>query len=344
MLEFEQGPIRPPSEANSLLIRTTQGCPWNKCNFCTLFKGVEFSIRPVEDIKKDIWAARRFYAGKSFDSCFLQDGDSFAMPTEDLLDVLATLKQAFPELKQISSYGRAQTMIKKSAQELKAICDAGLNMLYCGLESGSVEVLKQAKKGITPKAIIKSSQHAKAAGMQMMVFVLLGLGGKALSKQHVSETAAVLNAIQPDEIRLLSLAIKSDTELDNLVQKGTFEPLSETEMIIEQRNILSALDLKCSRYGNYHGINILTEVNGQLPHDKTAMLEVIDQYLAMNETAQNNFVLGRRLNYYTHLTDMNNQLMSDTIQQEITRIYQQYGNDAQSRFEELFATLRQRMI
>lgn len=344
MLDFEQGPIRPPSEADSLLIRTTEGCPWNKCTFCTLFKGMDFSIRPVEAIKQDIWAAKRFYGKRTFESCFLQDGDSFAMPTEDLLEVLKTLKEAFPELKQISSYGRAQTMIKKSPEEMKAICDAGLNMLYCGLESGSVEVLKQVKKGITPKSIIKSSMHAKQAGMQMMVFVLLGLGGKALSDKHVNETADILNIIQPDEIRLLSLAVKSNTELDEQVKQGRFEMLSEQEMIREQRALLSQLELKNSRFGNYHGINILMEVSGTLPNDKQGMLSTIDEFLHLEEKAQNNFILGRRLNYYSQLSDMQNSLMFDTVQQEVERIYTQSPINTSQVFDSIFQNLRQRMI
>ncbi|MFS1951402.1 radical SAM protein [Vibrio breoganii] len=339
-IHFQQGPIRPPSEADSLLIRTTQGCPWNKCKFCTLFEGMEFSIRPVEEIKRDIWAAKAFYKNRKFDSCFLQDGDSFAMETEDLLDVLRTLKEAFPELKQISSYGRAQTMTKKSPAEMKAICEAGLNMLYCGMESGSLDVLKLMKKGITPKSILKSAQYAKQAGMKMMTFIILGLGGKDLSEQHVNETALLLNQINPEEIRILSLAVKPGTELDDMVQSGQFTPLTEREMLEEQYQLISKLDSITGNYGNYHGINLLMELNGQLPHDKEAFLRTIDQFMMMSENDQNNFILGRRTSYYATLNDMDNQLMYDTVQQQLKRIKQQnLGN-----LEDIFYQLRQRMI
>ncbi len=109
---FEQGPIRPVDEADSLLIRTTRGCPWNRCSFCSLYGTMKFSIRPVEEVKQDIWAARDYFGGRPFDTCFLQDGDSFVMQTKDLIEILETLKKAFPSLRQISSYGRAQTMVK----------------------------------------------------------------------------------------------------------------------------------------------------------------------------------------------------------------------------------------
>ena len=339
-IQFQQGPIRPPSEADSLLIRTTQGCPWNKCSFCTLFDGMDFSIRPVEDIKRDIWAAKAFYKERKFDSCFLQDGDSFAMETQDLLDVLHTLKQAFPELKQISSYGRAQTMTKKSPEEMKAICNAGLNMLYCGMESGSIDVLKKMKKGITPKSILKSAEYAKQAGMKMMTFIILGLGGKELSEQHINETASLLNTIDPDEIRILSLAVKPGTELDDMVNSGSFTPLTEIEMVEEQRKLISLLDNVHGNYGNYHSINLLMELNGELPNDKPRFLATIDQFLALPPERQQNFIVGRRVQYYGRLEDMNNQLYFDTVQRELTRI----KNSGSSNIDDIFYQLRQRMI
>ncbi|MBR9729372.1 radical SAM protein [Shewanella intestini] len=338
--EFQQGPIRPPSEADSLLIRTTVGCPWNKCNFCTLFKGMQASVRSVEAIKKDIWAAKQFYKNRKFKQCFLQDGDSFSMDTEDLIEVLTTLKQAFPELTQISSYGRAQTMTKKSSTEMKAICDAGLNMLYCGLESGSIEVLKQSQKGITPKSIVKSAAQAKQAGMKMMAFVIAGLGGKALSAVHVRQTAAILNQINPDEIRVLSLAVKAGSELDKLRLQGEFEPLTEIEMVREQQQLLSLLDKVDGRYGHYHGINLLTEINGKLPENKAHFSAIFQRFFALSEQEQNNFILGRRLHYYASLDSMKNQLVFDTVTRELARIEQ----DKMGELEDIFYQLRQRMI
>ncbi|GLS83802.1 B12-binding domain-containing radical SAM protein [Paraferrimonas haliotis] len=338
--QFQQGPIRPPSEADSLLIRTTQGCPWNRCSFCTLFEGMNFSIRPVEDIQRDIWAAKAFYKDRVFTQCFLQDGDSFAMDTGDLLKVLHTLKQAFPELTQISSYGRAQTMSKKSPEEMKAICDAGLNMLYCGMESGAIEVLKKMKKGITPKTILRSAEYAKLAGMKMMTFVIMGLGGKELSEQHVSETAALLNQINPEEIRVLTLAVKPGTELDEMVQQGKFTPLSEVEMVAEQQALIRQLRGINSHYGNYHSINLLTELNGQLPNDQERFLATTERFLTMPPNTQQNFILGRRIHYYGKLDDMSNQLYVDTVERELAKL----AHRSPEQLEHVFYQLRQRMI
>ncbi|WP_298441912.1 radical SAM protein [uncultured Ferrimonas sp.] len=340
IFDFEQGPIRPPSEADSLLIRTTEGCPWNKCSFCTLFKGMDFTIRPVEDIKRDIWAAKQHYGNRQFDACFLQDGDSFAMDSADLIEVLTTLKQAFPSLTKISSYGRAQTMSKKSAAELKAICEAGLNNLYCGMESGSVEVLRMVKKGITPNSILKSSLHAKAAGMQMMIFVILGLGGQRHSAEHIRATAALLNQIDPEEIRVLSLAVKPGTELDQQLQRGQFTPLSEQQMLAEQRQLLQLLDSAKGRYGNYHGINLLTELNGTLAQDRQQMISRIDRLLALPLAQQRNFILGRRLGYYRRLEDLDNSLLHDSVAAQLARL----GECNEDQFQLLCHDLRRRLI
>jgi radical SAM superfamily enzyme YgiQ (UPF0313 family) len=340
MIDFEQGPIRPPDEANSLLIRTTRGCPWNRCRFCTLFKGHQFSIRPVDEIKNDILAAKQHYNGAPIETCFLQDGDSFAMRTKDLIEVLKTLRQAFPLLKQVSSYGRAQTMQKKSKTEMQEIYDAGLNMLYCGLESGSTKVLELVRKGVTADSIIQSTLKAKQAGMSLMVFVIFGLGGKELSHHHVNETANVLNQVNPDNIRVMSLAVKPETELAKLMENGAFTMLSEIEMIEEQRGLIGRLEGIRSRYGNYHSINLLAELVGVLPEDKTRLLTCIDNFLSLSEDLQLNFILGKRLGYYYSFADLQNSNAYNFVQQQVEKIQKENTGS----FESIFYDLRNRLI
>ena len=332
---FEQGPIRPPAEADSLLIRTTRGCPWNCCHFCTLFKGMRFSIRPVDEIKKDISSARLHYNGVHIETCFLQDGDSFAMRTNDLIEVLTTLKEVFPSLKRISSYGRAQTMMRKSEAEMQEISDAGLNMLYCGIESGSDQVLENVNKGVTQDAIIQSALRARGAGMSLMVFVILGLGGKQLSDQHVTETAYVLNTINPNSIRIMSLAVKQDTELWKKIENESFTMLSETEMIEEQRRLINQFEGIHSHYGNFHGINLLTEIDGVLPDDKTKLLSVIDDFLSLSEPLQHNFIFGRRLGYYGGLTGFEESSAFNSVQKLVEKILREDPDSIETTFHNL---------
>jgi radical SAM superfamily enzyme YgiQ (UPF0313 family) len=340
MNTFEQGPIRPPAEADSLLIRTTRGCPWNRCHFCTLFKGHRFSLRSVEEIKNDIASARRHYNGAPFETCFLQDGDSFAMRTNDLIEVLTTLKDAFPSLRKISSYGRAQTMMSKSEAEIKEIHDAGLNMLYCGIESGSDQVLEAVNKGVTQDALIQSALKARQAGMSLMVFVILGLGGKELSEHHARETAQVLNTINPNSVRIMSLAVKQETALWKKIENGSFTLLSETEMIEEQRQLIEQLKDIHSHYGNFHGINLLTELDAVLPEEKTHLLAIIDDFLALNTPLQLNFILGKRLGYYSHLAGFQESSAFHAVQQQI-RMIQRENSES---IEAIFHNLRNRII
>lgn len=335
MNTFEQGPIRPPAEAESLLIRTTRGCPWNRCHFCTLFKGMRFSIRGVDAIKKDIEAARSYYGNAPFETCFLQDGDSFAMRTQDLVTVLWALKKAFPSLTQISSYGRAQTMMRKSEAEMREISDAGLNMLYSGIESGSGTVLDLVNKGVTQDAIIESTLRAKNAGMSIMVFVILGLGGKEFSGEHVRETAHVLNTIRPNSVRIMSLALRQHTELWKRMESNSFTMLTESEMIREQRALLEALDTVNCHYGNFHGINLLTEIDGILPGDREQLLSIIDDFLNLSPEMQNNFILGRRLGYYRKLAGFERETAFSVVQLQLDKSAKEETADLESLFHEL---------
>ena len=339
-LSFEQGPIRPVDEADSLLIRTTRGCPWNRCSFCSLYEGMQFSVRSVESIKKDILAAKDYFDGHSFETCFLQDGDSFVMPTKNLIDVLQTLKKAFPSLKRISSYGRAQTMVKKKQSAMNEIFNAGLNKLYCGMESGSLEVLKKVKKGITPESIIKSADMARQAGMDTTQFIILGLGGTQLSDRHATETAKVLNRINPDTIRLLTLGVKTGSDLDQQMKNHTFTLSSEAQMISEQRLLLQNIEGITSHYANHHSVDLLLEVRGQLPDDKELLLGILDRFLSLTPAMQTNFILGRRLGYYRFLSDQENDLNFQLVDKQIEKIQQ---SDPDS-FEDIFHNLRNKVI
>jgi radical SAM superfamily enzyme YgiQ (UPF0313 family) len=339
-LPFEQGPIRPVDEADSLLIRTTRGCPWNRCTFCSLYDDFKFSLRPVEDIQKDILAARDYFNGHPFETCFLQDGDSFVMRTKDLIAVLKTLKKAFPSLRRVSSYGRAQTMVKKSASAMKEICDAGLNKLYCGMESGSLEVLKKVKKGITPESIITSAHMAKNAGMDITEFIILGLGGVELSEAHALETARVLNQINPETIRVLTIGVKPGSGLDAQMKNHEWTRPSETQMITEQRLMLENVDKISSHFANHHSVDLLLEIRGQLPEDKKKLLEIMDRFLSLDEPERINFILGRRLGYYRTLDDQANELHYRFVKQQVDKIRNTPGHD----FEDIFHDLRIRVI
>lgn len=337
---FELGPIRPVDERDSLLIRTTRGCPWNRCEFCVNYHGFAFSLRPLEEIRQDIAAAAKFHNGRSFKSCFLQDGDSFIMKTGDLIEILGLLRQYFPTLKQISSYGRAQTMIRKTPEEIRAICEAGLNKLYCGMESGSDVVLKKVNKGTTASEIISSARMAKEGGMQISEFIILGLGGQELWKEHASETARVLNEINPHHIRVLTIGVKKGSGLEKQMEAGTYHLQSEQNLIEEQRLLLENLDGITSSYVNHHGVDLLLEARGQFPQDKQKLLAIMDRYLSLPEPERLNFTLGRRLNIYQHLDDLADPKAHRLVEARLQEMLREYPGRA----DEVFHMLREQVV
>ncbi len=339
-LPFELGPIRPVDEADSLLIRSTRGCPWNKCEFCVNYKNMRFSRRSVEDIKKDIAAAAEYYGAHPFQSCFLQDGDAFIMKTEELLEILGFLKQHFPSLKKVSSYGRSQTMIRKSLREIKSICSAGLNLLYCGMESGADTVLKKIKKGVTSADHIKAAQMATEAGMEISQFIILGLGGRVLWQEHAVETARVLNEINPDFIRVLTIGVKKGSGMEKQLREGKFQLQTEKNLIEEQRLLIDSLDGITSYYVNHHGVDLLMEARGQLPEAKPKLLAIMDRYLTMPQEDRINYTLGKRLGYYRNMDDMQDENRKLFVQRKVSEILNAYPGQ----FDEICHQLRAQVV
>ncbi|MBU2454994.1 MAG: radical SAM protein, partial [Proteobacteria bacterium] len=271
---FEQGPIRPPSEADSLLIRLTRNCPWNQCTFCRVYKKGKFSLRSVENIIKDIDllhsyikrikqiikpggyadsevintlynsfeekdrvafnAAMNWYAA-GMRSIFLQDANSLIMKPDDLVFVLEYIKKCFPNVDRITSYARSHTIVRIKQDDLKRIGDAGLNRIHVGMESGSDTVLKKIRKGATKAIHIKAGIKVKKAGMELSEYVMPGLGGIDYSIEHAMETASALNSINPDFIRIRTLAVTNGTVLAEEVGSGTFEKPTDAMMAKELR-------------------------------------------------------------------------------------------------------------
>ncbi|KPK46712.1 MAG: hypothetical protein AMJ77_05335 [Dehalococcoidia bacterium SM23_28_2] len=238
-MPYELPPIRPPSEAYSLLVRVMRGCPWNYCTFCAVYKGYPRKdiIRSVAEVKDDIdelriavdGMHRRGYEGEPR-TAFLADSNAIVIKTEDLIEIVRYLYQVFPSLERLTSYARAKTVLNKKAGELRQLREAGLTRLHVGLESGDDEVLRRVKKGATAREMIEAGKKAKEAGFELSEYVMPGLGGRSASRQHVEGTARVLNAIDPHYIRMRSLMLTPGTPLWDEYAAGEFEPLSRYDV------------------------------------------------------------------------------------------------------------------
>jgi len=273
-MHYVQPVYRPPSEASSLIIQATLGCPHNKCQFCFIYKGKRFKIKPVEEIKSDVTQAKVLY-GDSVRTIFLADGNAVVMKTDELIEILDLCHALFPKLERVTSYGAANIILKtKTPEDMNRLRKAGLKRIHMGLESGSDEVLKYMCKGATAQEMIDASRMVKEAGMELSQYVLLGLGGKALTKEHAVETARVLNAMDPDFIRVRTLLIRPDAPLYEKVVKGEFVPVTQEEVLKETRLLIENLDVH-SEFHSDHVTNI-ANVNGRLPQDKSMMLDRLD--------------------------------------------------------------------
>ncbi|MBW1704737.1 MAG: radical SAM protein [Deltaproteobacteria bacterium] len=343
-LGFEQGPIRPPNEARSLLLRITRNCPWNQCLFCPVYKKQKFSLRTVEEIKKDIRIAKdiandinslslklgaggecndriisHIFSNPGYSdsyrslaawlyygtgACFLQDADNLIMKTRDMVEVLNFLKENFPEITRITTYARSRTAVRKSVESLKQIRKAGLDRIHVGLETGFDPLLKFMKKGVSAQKHIEAGQKIIEAGMELSEYVMPGLGGQEMWREHALETARVLNQINPHFIRLRSLRVPSRILLYEKLKDGSFTMQTDDMLAEEIKLFMETLNGITSMVTSDHIMNLLEEVTGKLPEDKERILEVIRKYQELPETDRLIYRVGRRGGAYGSTDDL----------------------------------------
>jgi len=334
---YEQGVIRPPSEASSLLVRVTRNCPWNQCLFCPAYKGVKFSKRTVEEIKKDIDQMAGEYGGYAFvQSVFLQDADSLLLSTADLLEILRYLKKKFPDIKRVTSYARAKTLKRKTVEELKELKEVGLTRIHVGMESGSEKVLKMIKKGITQTDIVEGGRRVVEAGISLSEYIMPGIGGKILSEEHARETARLLNAVEPDFIRVRTFAMHPASPMQKMVEEGAFVPMTDEEIVEEIRLLVSCLNKMHSYFSCADfSLNLLMQVDGFLDKKKDWMLEEIDRYLALTDIQKKAYSLVRRSTYMQYPIDaVHNQALMREVLPEIEKL-EKSGKDGFNKYIQL---------
>ncbi len=274
MLNYDAPLYRPPSEARSLIFQVTLGCSFNECSFCDMYRSKEYSERPWEEIKSEIDMMARMMPETT--RVFLADGDALNLDAEYMVKIVKYIYEKFPKLERISCYAMPMNILKKTPEELKKIHDAGLTMFYLGIESGSDIVLKKVTKGATSKTIIKSVNKAKNAGYTMSCMVILGLGGKKYSNDHIQGTADVINACSPQYVGALTLYLENGIKNEFLKKfEGEFSRLNDDEALNELEELLAKIDTKEEIiFRANHGSNAYT-IKGTFPQDKQKMLDQI---------------------------------------------------------------------
>lgn len=331
---FRIGPIRPPSEAESLLLQVTSGCTWNKCKFCQLYRGTKFKAYSADSIKADIdnmvviadrvreyqapdgsWdidglneellngtedERQCFYMIANWllgggENVFLQDGNTTALSSGRLTDVLKYLKAAFPSIRRITSYGRAENLARVSAEEFAELKEAGLDRIHSGFETGSDEVLLKINKGVTSQQEIVAGRNVKAGGIELSVYFMPGVGGKELTVENALGTSEVINAVNPDFLRIRTAFIKPGTGLYEDFLNGDLTLCSDDEKLIEIRTVIERAEGIDTMLVSDHMINLLQNVQGSMKTDKGKMIQMIDDYLSMPEEEKKMYQAARRM-------------------------------------------------
>jgi radical SAM superfamily enzyme YgiQ (UPF0313 family) len=279
VLEYEEPLYRPPCEAGSLILQVTLGCPHNQCLFCGMYKMKKYRVRDPEEVKADLRKARLAY--RHVESIFLADGNTVAMNSHKLEEIIRYARRLFPEARRISSYGGARFLRGKSPEALKRLREAGLDVIYLGLESGDDEILRRMRKGVDSTGMIEAARKVREAGITLSVYVLLGLGGEDRWKEHAENTARVLNRMEPDYIRPRTLYLMPGIPLYEEARRGLFREASGETVMRELRLMLERLEVEawflCDHVSNY------LPLYGKLPEDREKMLEMVDFALAHRE-------------------------------------------------------------
>ncbi|MBR9870905.1 MAG: radical SAM protein [Gammaproteobacteria bacterium] len=274
-IEYIEPVFRPPSEAKSLILPVTNGCSWNQCTFCEMYTQPQkkFRARKPADVRADIEKAAKAFG--SVPRVFLADGDAMVLPTRRLLEILHELKEAFPGLQRVSSYCLPRNLAKKSVEDLIALREAGLGILYVGMESGDDEVLRRINKGETWESTRSALEKIKQAGLTSSVMVLNGLGGKTLSRQHAINTATLCNETQPDFLSTLVVSFPQGEERFREGFGDDFEPLDQRGLFEEIQVFLEHLELENTTFRSDHASNYLV-LKGTLGQDKQRLLDQVN--------------------------------------------------------------------
>ncbi len=274
-MDYEGMIIRPPSEAYSLLIQVTTGCSHNKCTFCGAYQDKKFKIKSLDIIKKDLREARSY---GHVEKVFLCDGDALIIPQVRLEEMLKLINAYLPTVKRIGTYANAKSILRKSVDELKTLKELGLKIIYLGVETGNVELLKKVQKGVTYEQMVEAAQRVKQAGILLSVTVLLGLGGIEQSIEHALDTAKILTDIDPDFAGALTVMFVPNTQLALDYQAGRFVLPDKFGFIRELYLIVANSNFTNCYFTSNHASNYLP-IKAYLPREKDKILKMISSVI-----------------------------------------------------------------
>lgn len=277
-IQYDEPLFRPPGEADSLILQVTLGCSWNKCAFCDMYSSKTYRARSEEEVINEIVAISKL--NLKIRKVFLADGNPMVLSTSRLLNILQAIKLYLPSVRRVSTYALPSNVLSKTEEELRELKNAGLSMLYVGIESGDAEVLKIINKSETVASTISGLIKAKESGMKLSVIILHGLGGKKYSEQHAINSARILNEIQPEFLSSLILSFPYGEKRYMDQFQGDYLSMTPIELLLEMSLFLQSTELSGTVYRSNHASNYLA-LSGTLPKDKDRMLNQL-QYAIKN--------------------------------------------------------------
>lgn len=273
-MRYEGSVYRPPSEAHSLILQITIGCAHNKCTFCSMYKDKKFRIRDLQEVMEDLEYAKLHYG--TIKRFFLADGDALVLKTDHLVTILDEIKRLFPECERIGIYATPKDILRKAPEELKRLHDHGLGIAYMGVESGSERIIKDIKKGVTRDEMIEAGKKMKAAGIDLSITLISGLGGKEHWQEHAAESGSIISAMNPKFVGLLTLMLEPGTEIYQDIQTGKFQVLSPEEVLLETEEMIKNIDVsEACIFRSNHASNYFS-LKGTLPEDKQRLLRELN--------------------------------------------------------------------
>ena len=280
-LNYIEPVFRPPSEWRSLILQVTNGCSWNKCTFCDMYKDEQKRFQPkaIEEIESEL----KFLSENNFPvtRVFLADGDATSLSMRRLKEILQVINRYFPNLQRVSSYCLPRNLLNKSVSELKELQEMGLKILYVGCESGDTELLSLVEKGESFESSLEALQKIKAAGIKSSVMILNGLGGPKYSRQHALASAELMNQAQPEYLSTLVPEFPFGSQRFEKGFNGDWRALNRMELFLEMKLLMENLNLNKTIFRSDHASNHLI-LKGVLGRDKARIIEEIDLAIQMS--------------------------------------------------------------
>ncbi len=283
--------FRPPSEAKSLLLKVTEGCPHNNCTFCGMYRNTSFRIKSFQEIERQVHAARR--NGDQVSTVFLAGGNSVILSTDKLIRILGLVYSVFPETRRVTIYGSPQYILEKSIAEIKRLRKAGLGRVHSGMESGDDKVLLKIKKGATTEEIFKANTRILQAGLELHLYMIIGIGGNDRSGQHAVGTAKLLNRINPDAIHLRTFYPLANTPLYKQWKEKSFHLLRPYKVLSELELFINELDVTSKLFSDH--VSNYVYLRGKLPEDEARFLNIISEARKEHEDKLYPFFFGRKI-------------------------------------------------